>query len=289
MLKQARKKKRYDNIILIPNDFSEVCENAILHGIELAQFLHYSVCVLHVIPPAKETDEITGSTVQEQIQMKFRKCREDFGTKYNVKIDLLVKEGNILKVINKTAKEIKANLMILGTHGKQGLQHLFGSHALRVVLDSPCPVVVVQKRSFESGYKKIVLPVSSDFEPLQSIGWVALMNRLFNSRIHLFLSFEPDIALRNRLKLTLDQICKIFDEKKIPYETGTESSEGDFSARIISYAISHHSDLIMIMTMPGEDVAGFNFPAWNEKLMFNEAHIPVMCVNPVDFSDVWMM
>ena len=141
MVKQARKKKRYDNIILIPNDFSEVCENAILHGIELAQFLHYSLCVLHVIPPIKETDEITGITVHEHIQMKFRKCREGLEKKYNVKVDLLVKEGNILKVINKTAKEIRANLMILGTPGKQGLQHLFGSHALRVILDSTCPVV----------------------------------------------------------------------------------------------------------------------------------------------------
>ena len=41
----------------------------------------------------------------------------------------------------------------------------------------------------------------------------------------------------------------------------------------------------MIMTMPGEDVPGFNFSAWNERLMFNEAQIPVMCVNPIELGE----
>jgi hypothetical protein len=37
--------------------------------------------------------------------------------------------------------------------------------------------------------------------------------------------------------------------------------------------------------MPGEDVPGFNFSAWNERLMFNEAQIPVMCINPFELGE----
>jgi len=292
MQKQVKKRNRYNKVILIPTDFSEVCENAVHHGLELAHFLNYRVCILHVINTHKDSGQKAGKIEKDQIELNLRNCRNLYEKKYNVTIEILLKEGNILKVITKAAREIKANLMILGTHGKQGLQHLFGSHALKVVLDSPCPVVVVQKRSFDKGYHNIVLPVSSDIEPRQSVEWILLMSRLFNSKILLFQSMERDEALNARLKIITQQITKIFDEKNLPYEIQTADLSREFSSQIISYGVTRRSDLIMIMTMPGEEVPGFNFSAWNERLMFNEAQIPVMCVNPIELGDYyyeWMM
>jgi len=292
MVKRVKKRVKYNNVILIPTDFSEVCENAIQHGIELAQFLNYKVCVLHVINKQTDTVHQNNEADLEQIELNLRHCKENYEKKYTVDIELLIKEGNILKVINKAASEVKANLMVMGTHGKQGLQHLFGSHALKVVLDAPCPVVVVQKRSFNNGYQNIVLPISSDVEPRQSIEWILLMSRLFNSKIRLFQSLETDTVLDSRLKIIIQQITKIFNEKKIPYDIHTADISRDFSTQIISYAATQQSDLIMIMTMPGEELPGFNFSAWNERLMFNEAQIPVMCVNPIELGDYyyeWMM
>ena len=292
MGKKVKKRTRYNNVLLIPTDFSEVCDNAINHGIELAQFLNYQVCILHVMSKHNGSDLKKENHDKAQVDKNLQKYKELYENKYTVKIDLLAKEGNFLKVINKVATEIKANLMVMGTHGKQGLQHLFGSHALKVVLDSPCPVVVVQKRSFENGYHNIVLPISSDVEPRQSVEWILLISRLFNSTIHLFQSLETDPALNTRLNIITQQIAKILDEKKVPYDIKTAGSVRDFSSQIISYAVTHKSGMIMIMTMPGEDVPGFNFSAWNERLMFNEAQIPVMCVNPIELGGYyyeWMM
>ena len=287
MEKLAKKRIRYNNVLLIPTDFSEVCENAINHGIELAQFLNYDVCILHVISKQTGSEHEKKNHGTELAVQNLLKCKELYENKYSVKIELLAKEGNFLKVINKVATEIKANLMVLGTHGKQGLQHLFGSHALKVVLDSPCPVVVVQKRSFENGYHHIVLPISSDIEPRQSVEWILLMSRLFNSKIYLFQSLETDPELNSHLKVISQQIIKILDERKVPYEIKTAEESKDFSNQIISFAVVNQSDMIMIMTMPGENVQGFNFSAWNERLMFNEAHIPVMCVNPIELGDYY--
>ena len=44
--------------ILVPTDFSEVCDNALEHGIEIAKFFNYDLCILHVID--KNTKVITG-------------------------------------------------------------------------------------------------------------------------------------------------------------------------------------------------------------------------------------
>ena len=52
----TKKEIQYNNIVLIPTDFSEVCNNAVSHGVKLAKFLGYKACVLHVIN--KETKAI---------------------------------------------------------------------------------------------------------------------------------------------------------------------------------------------------------------------------------------
>ena len=292
MGKKVKKKIRYNNVILIPTDFSEVCENAIVYGIELAQFLQYRVCILHVIDKKTKTALVKENLGSESIDQHLLKYKETYEKLLPGKIETLFREGNIFRAIDQVAKELKANLMILGTHGKQGLQHLFGSHALKVVLDSPCPVVVVQKPSYVNGYHKIVLPISSEIEPQQAVEWVLLMNNLFSSRIFIYQAVEKDPNLNNHLKIITKKITTIFEARKINYTISLAENSSDFSAQVISHAVENIADLIIIMTMPAVDFTGFNFSAWDERIMFNEPQIPVMCINPIELGDYcyeWMM
>ncbi len=94
--------------------------------------------------------------------------------------------------------------------GKKGLQHVFGSYALKVVIDSPIPVVVVQKRSFKEGYGNIVFPIGSDVDPRQEVQWVKLMAKLFNSTVHLFQAVERDAALSSKISIITRQITDVF-------------------------------------------------------------------------------
>jgi nucleotide-binding universal stress UspA family protein len=281
MTAKQKNEMKYNKIILIPTDFSEVCENAISHGTELAGFLNYKVCILHVIDKQDESALQKSDPTLASINEKMNRYKEEYEKKNGVAIDTLIGYGNFLKVIDRVAVELKANLMVMGTHGKQGLQHLFGSHALKVVLDSPCPVVVVQKRSFDNGYRNIVLPVSNDLESRQAIEWVKLMSRLFNSKILLFQSLETDAALHSRLDIIVGQIVKVLEEEKVPYTVNVAAKPKDFATQVISFAVANKSDMIMIITLPGAEVPGFMFSAWDERMMFNEAQIPVMCINPV--------
>jgi nucleotide-binding universal stress UspA family protein len=275
---------KYNSIILIPTDFSETCENAIHHGAELARFLNYKVCILHVVDKQAGAAQKKGAPGPDPVRAKMQSYKQEYEKKYKVSIETLVRPGNILKVINKTAAELKANLVVLGTHGKKGIQHLFGSYALKVVLDSPCPVVVVQKRSFGKGYRNIVLPVSNDLDSRHAIEWVRLMSRLFNSTIHLYKSVETDPAMRSRLNIIIGQITKVMTFEKIRFTLDVAGKTKDFATQVLSYAVANNSDMIMIITTPGEGLPGFNFSVWDERLMFNESQIPVMCINPVELG-----
>ncbi len=286
MTNKDKEKIKYNSVVLIPTDFSETCNNAIHHGVGLAKSLNYSVCILHVINKQTKSflkkEKLSVDYVEERLK-KYKHTYEG----QSVTIETIARKGSIFTVINEVATEIKANIMVLGTHGKQGMQYLFGSYALRVVLDSPCPVVVVQKRSFGNGYHKLVIPISNALETRQKVQWVLLMAKLFNSNVHLFQANENDPDLDGRIKFITAQITKILDENKILYEIIKAEKVGDFANQVISYSIKTRTELIMIMTIPHVDVPGFSVSTWDETMMFNGAEIPVMCINPTELGNYY--
>ncbi|NQV02809.1 MAG: universal stress protein [Bacteroidia bacterium] len=279
---EATNDTKFNNIVLIPTDFSEVCDNAVHHGVELARSLKYKVCLLHVI------NKETKSKLKKEdhdisfIENKLLAYKEKYEPEHGVVIDTMHVEGSIFSVINEIAVEIKANLMVLGTHGKKGLQHLFGSFALKVVMESPVPVVVVQKKSFGDGYKEIVFPVNNDLEARQKVQWAKLMAKLFNAKVHVFRSLEKDPVMNNRLDIITRQITDIFDESDLEYTVKIAGQTTDYADQVLSYAVTNDAKMIMIMTRPNVDLPGFSLSGWDERLMFNDAQIPVMCVNPIE-------
>jgi nucleotide-binding universal stress UspA family protein len=279
-----KQETKYNSIVLIPTDFSEVCGNAISHGVKLAKFLGYKVCILHIINKESKAILKSKNVGFEYINYRLREYKKYYSKKYEVEIETKAVEGSIFSTISEVAAEIKANLMVMGTHGKKGLQHVFGSYALKVVVESPIPVVVVQKRSFREGYKNIILPVSNELEPRQAVQWAALMAKLFNAKIHICQAFEKDASLKARLGIVTRQITDVFDTEKVAYAVIPTSKTRNFAEEIISYGVTQHADLLMIMTRPNVDVPGFSLAAWDEKLMFNEAQIPVMGINPIEIG-----
>jgi len=281
---ESKNATKFNNIVLIPTDFSEVCDNAVNHGVELAQYLKYKVCILHVINRETKSklkkEDLDISFIKEKLT-GYKKHYEDT---LGVVIETMHVEGSIFSAINDIATQIKANLMVLGTHGKKGIQHLFGSYALKVVLESPVPVIVVQKRNFGDGYRNIVFPVSNDLEPRQKVQWAKGISKLFNAKIHLFRSLEKDPVMNNRLEIITRQITRIFDESGLAYTIETSGKTTDFTEEVLTYAKTTGADMIMIMTRPNVDLPGFSLSGWDERLMFNEAQIPVMCMNPVELG-----
>jgi nucleotide-binding universal stress UspA family protein len=61
------------------------------------------------------------------------------------RVDVTVRRGITHEVICEVAKEVDASVIVIATHGRKGIGHLFlGSVAERVIRDAPCPVLVVK-------------------------------------------------------------------------------------------------------------------------------------------------
>lgn len=267
-----------NNIVLVPTDFTAVGDNAINQAAEAAKFLDYKVVILHVIDKTTKAQLKKDSLDKNSIDKKLDSLAKEVKNTYDIEAEGISREGSIFTTISDVAKEIGANLLYLGTHGKVGMQHITGSYALKVVTSSPAPVIVVQKRSFDKGYRHIVLPITSDSGPWEKTKWAAHIAKQFNSEIHIFQMNGENI------NQAVKQITDFFGKNEINYTIRVATKNTNFAKQVVDYATSNNADLIMIMTDPDQSFKRFILGSWDEQIIFNSSQIPVMCINPRKFN-----
>ncbi len=272
------------NIILIPTDFSTVCENALNYGAQLAKAMDSKLALLHVINKESRSELRRSGKGIETIAEKLKSICEQINRKHNIYADFYTREGSIFAEIHKTAKDISASLLILGTHGKKGMQRLIGSHALRVLTRVPVPTIIIQNKPFIA-FKKIVFPVTDFTDARQKTKWVNHLAKTFDSEIHLFIQNQPDPGLNVKVQHLQQQVIELFKEGNITYREIVAEKPGHLSKQIIKYAGDIRASLIMIMTGPDVYSSDYKLGHWDEEIMFNKSEIPVMCINPDELSE----
>ncbi len=265
---------KMNSIVLVPTDFTPVGDNAISQAAEAAKFLNYKVVILHVIDKTTKAQLKKENLDEVTINAKLDAIATELKENYGIEAEGLAREGSIFTTISDVAKDIGANILYLGTHGKVGMQHLTGSYALKVVTSSPAPVIVVQKRSFNEGYGHIVLPITSDSGPWEKTKWAAHIAKQFHSGIHIYQMGGESIDE------AVKQITEYFTKNEITYTIKVANKNTTFAKQVVDYATSNNADLIMIMTDPDQSLKRFILGSWDEQIIFNGSQIPVMCINP---------
>ncbi|WP_026474355.1 universal stress protein [Alkaliflexus imshenetskii] len=258
--------------IIVPYDFTEVAMNAVAHAVNLSKRLDTGITLLHI---AKKDTEI--NELEQQLTAEAQKINET----YNVKPACLVKEGSIFKTINQVAHEVEATLIVMGTHGMKGLQKLTGSWALKVIVGSKIPFLVVQEppKSAEEEIK-LVFPVDFKSENKEKLKWAQFMAKYFPSKIYLFSATSKEGVVDPRTKANL-VFCKAFlEERNINYELVLSKNDASFSQETLDFAQSRDADLIIIMTTRDIAFHDYVLGAQEQYMIANSAKIPVMVINP---------
>jgi len=137
--------------ILLPVDFSDRSRYAMRYALRLAEQFQAKVFLLHVVEVTYVGAE-PGFVNLVELELELAETRSaqlDEVVKKDIRgkvpAEALVKMGRAFHVINETADEIKADLIVISTHGYTGLKHvLMGSTAERVVRHANCPVLTVR-------------------------------------------------------------------------------------------------------------------------------------------------
>jgi nucleotide-binding universal stress UspA family protein len=139
--------------VLVPVDFSEYANQALEYAIGLASKLGARLTLLYVIQslPLGGVDmDVTLpyayiQDLEAEIAHSMQACLERV-TAAGLEGEVAVVHGVPFHEIIETAKMQQVDLIVMGTHGRTGLQHvLLGSVAEKVVRLAPCPVLVVRQ------------------------------------------------------------------------------------------------------------------------------------------------
>ena len=151
--------------ILLPTDGSEGVMKAINVAVGIALEFKASIHVLTVVEPPSMTLAYSGlsglaeAEILEQLNDEGKKILERteklIQTAGLDEVDGLVEEGHPAERILRYAKEHKIDLIVMGTHGRRGLNRiLLGSVAEEVVRRSPVPVITVRMAGDEKPKKR---------------------------------------------------------------------------------------------------------------------------------------
>ncbi|HQV53482.1 MAG: universal stress protein [Flavobacteriales bacterium] len=262
------------NKILIPTDFTPVSDVAMNHALNLAKHNGAEVYLLHVVDKKEEVEAARAKLEKEQA-----KAKEMNGA---VTTHRLVRVGSIYKDIGDAAAEINANLIVMGTHGMRGVLMFTGSRILRIITSSEVPFIVVQDRLIkETGYDSIVVPLDLHKETRQKLTIVADMARTFNSKVHLIVPKEDDEFLHKELANNIKFATHYLNERGIEHDaTISEEDSNDFVRAVVKHALALDADLITIMNLSKGNIFGALGLPYEQEILTNKAHIPVMCMNP---------
>ncbi|MEF8851495.1 MAG: universal stress protein [Haloarculaceae archaeon] len=137
----------YDTI-LVPTDGSAGCERVISHAGELARFHDADVLALYVVDATSYTGlpmEASWEGVREVLDGKGETALAEVERLLDdVDVETMTVEGRPSREIVRVARDEPVDCIVMGTHGRAGIDRLIlGSVAERVVRTAPVPVVTV--------------------------------------------------------------------------------------------------------------------------------------------------
>jgi nucleotide-binding universal stress UspA family protein len=142
--------------ILVPLDGSATAKLGLAEAIGLAKQQHATLRLLHVVDQAVLVSfpepAMYGAEMIEALEQQGRTILTDaeaVARRHKIKVDTVLhtRLARAADVIVKQARDWRADLIVLGTHGRRGIDRLLmGSDAELVVRNSPVPVLLVRSR-----------------------------------------------------------------------------------------------------------------------------------------------
>ena len=264
--------------ILVPVDFSDVAGYAMDHASAIARMFNYRIVLLHVAEKM-----VKGSKEETEVEQALTDISSWIGNSHEVKVNYMIRTGNILKVINAVADKLHASFVVMGVHGKRGVSKLTQSYAYKMVCGSRAPVMVVKDKHHHLGYRNIVIPIDFSKRSTQKIAQAIKFAKFFDAQIRVFgfLSSDNKAKIINKEAL-LKSVTGVFEENKVSVTTDLVVDPGmAWPEALIDFSEKVKAELIMIVAERGGRIQEIFSPNYTEKILDN-VDVPVLTIAPCD-------
>src|SRR5215467_5486165 len=259
--------------ILCPVDFSDASRHALHHAIAIAGWFESHVTGLHVTRPGfafeppilfAERGGLKALRVdRDQLLARLNDWMQP-ATVARIPWTAHVEEGAPAQCVLEFARSLPADLIVMGTHGRSGFEHLMlGSVAEKVLRNASCPVMTVPPRAATAArlpFRRLLCPVDFSEASIEALhvafplaeeadAELTILNVVDWPDDETFLveAFESPDMRRQLEKQTAERIDALIpEEARIWSRPSAKVAIGTAHREIVAAAVEMDADLIVI-------------------------------------------
>ncbi|WP_435624591.1 universal stress protein [Flagellimonas sp.] len=266
--------------IIVPVDFSEQSENALKVAASLAKEHKSELYVLHMLELSPSIMSESGYIAQEQVvhlikvgEQRFNKFLDKPYLK-GINIIPIIKHYKVFQEVDEIGKKHEVDLIVMGSHGTDGLKEIFiGSNTERVVRSSDIPVLVVKGEVEHFQLKNFVFACNYKEENIPALKKAKQMAELFGADLKLIYINTPG----DEFLSTEDIYTRVSKFLNLAKEGLNVEIYNDYSVEkgILNYSDAVGADLIGIPTHGRKGLTHFFMGSIGEDVA-NHSNIPVI-------------
>jgi len=301
-----------DNILL-PTDFSACADHALTHAVEAADRFGARLHLLHVVNEldpdwygitdaqdrAVKLREQIQAEAEERLQKLAPEKDHDFDTTVSLQLSFDVADS-----IHEYVEERNIDLVVMGTHGRKGLDRLMlGNVANKIVRHAPCPVMTVREEvpwtdeEEDVTYQDVLAPTDFSDHSKDALRAAKTFASAYQARLHLLfvaeqrtvptfsdtgipgvgvVEMDPEIV--KNAERALEQLDKNVGGPEV--ESAYHVREGNVSRDVVDFSETRGVDLIVMATRGLTGVSRFLLGSNTERVV-RVAPCPVLTI-PTD-------
>ena len=301
-----------DNILL-PTDFSACADHALTHAVEAADRFGARLHLLHVVNEldpdwygitdaqdrAVKLREQIQAEAEERLQKLAPEKDHDFDTTVSLQLSFDVADS-----IHEYVEERNIDLVVMGTHGRKGLDRLMlGNVANKIVRHAPCPVMTVREEvpwtdeEEDVTYQDVLAPTDFSDHSKDALRAAKTFASAYQARLHLLfvaeqrtvptfsdtgipgvgvVEMDPEIV--KNAERALEQLDKNVGGPEV--ESAYHVREGNVSRDVVDFSETRGVDLIVMATRGLTGVSRFLLGSNTERIV-RVAPCPVLTI-PTD-------
>jgi nucleotide-binding universal stress UspA family protein len=200
--------------ILVPLDGSALGERALPMAAEIAKASNGRLILLRVVP------YFTVLAADPLLYEEMNRMGEDEALAYlrsvqetldpQLPVDLEIEVGSAADSILQKAHEHNADLIVMSSHGRSGLNRwVYGSVAERILSQAPCPTLIINARqqSWQPVPKRILVPLDGSELAEKALDPVRDLATALGSEVHLL-----RVTTSGHLRLETDSMAEVFTD-----------------------------------------------------------------------------
>ena len=276
--------------ILCPTDFSELARSAFAESVRLARWFGAKVTVAHVMPFAVPIAGDLGyvplpaGTNEASRKAALASLRHFVDTTEHtgVHLQLVCREGDACDEILKVARDVAADLVVMGTHGRSGIKRMVLGSVTEAVLHRPPAPVLTVNREFprRNGlFRTVLCATDASSSSEGTIGVALAIADEGAKRVTVLNVIEHGVkgasgALELSARIALQGL--IPDEARSSYRIDERIAFGEPDPEILAVAAEEAADLIVMGTR-GRGTLGHLFGS-TVRSVVRDAKCPVLVV-----------